>query len=377
MLIGKPAYMSDALLYQVALSMVPHVGAVTARVLVQHCGSAEAVFRLRRQVLLKIPGIGSVIADHLKDATLLIRAEAELDFMAREGIEAVFFTDAHYPFRLRQCHDAPALLFFKASDFSLLDADRVVGVVGTRQPTEYGKGICEELVEGLSQYNVTVVSGLAYGVDILTHRKCVGLGVPNFGVLGHGLRTLYPGAHRSTALRMMERGGLVTEYVSGIPPDREHFPMRNRIIAGLSDALLVVETGVRGGSMITAELSRQYSRDIFAIPGRAKDVRSAGCNNLIKQNIAQLTETADEMAMSLRWDDPYGKSFGVQTQLLLDLKEEERLVYEIIRERPEVFIDVLIRVSGIGQAQLVGLLLNLELRGIIRMLPGKRYIVQI
>jgi DNA processing protein len=367
--------MPDSLLHQIALSLVPHVGAVTAKTLVQYCGSAEAVFQSRKATLLKIPGIGAVVADQIKSEIPLLRAEKELQFLSANGVKALFFTDPLYPFRLRQCYDCPAILFFKGSSLDLLNADRLVGIVGTRQPTEYGKALCEEFVEGLLAYKVVVISGLAYGVDITAHRKATQLGMPNIGVLGHGLGSIYPSEHRNVAAKMIEQGGLLTEYISEIKPDREHFPMRNRIIAGMVDALLVVETASSGGSMITADLARQYARDIFAVPGRVRDPKSAGCNLLIKNDVARLVESAEEIALSMRWDDSNPVKRGIQTALLLDLSPEEQAVLDHVRAKPEIAIDTLVHALELPPGVVATHILNLEFKGIIRTLPGKRYII--
>lgn len=367
--------MPDSLQHQIALSLVPQVGAVTAKILVQYCGSAAAVFQASRASLLKIPGIGAVVADQIKNEMPLRRAERELNVLEANQIKALFFTDPLYPFRLRQCYDCPAILFYKGSELELLNASRMVGIVGTRQPTEYGKALCEEFVEGLKSYNVVVVSGLAYGVDITAHRKATNIGLPNIGVLGHGLGSIYPSEHRSMAAKMMEQGGLLTEYISEVKPDREHFPMRNRIIAGMVDALLVVETAAMGGSMITADLARQYARDIFAVPGRVRDSKSAGCNLLIKRDIARLVESAEEIALSMRWDDSNPIAKGIQTSLLLDLPPEEQLVLDLVRAQPEIAIDPLVRAADLPSGVVAAAILNLEFKGVIRTLPGKRYII--
>lgn len=366
--------MPDSLQHQIALTLVPQVGPVTAKVLVSYCGSAEAVFRASKRELIKIPGVGPVTADCLLSSVPLQSAERELDFLERHDVKALFYTHERYPARLRQCHDCPPMIYFKGSSVELLAERRIVAIVGTRQPTEYGKMLCEEIVEGLKAYNAVVVSGLAFGIDIAAHRKACALDVPNIGVLGHGLSHIYPSQHRSIALKMLENGGLVTEYTHDTKPDREHFPMRNRIIAGLCDALVVVETAVSGGSMISAELANQYERDIFAIPGRAHDLKSAGCNLLIKKEQAKLAESAADIAAALRWDE-MDKQKPVQTQLFPDLNPAETSLLNIIREQPEIPIDQLTQVAQLAPGELASLILGLEFKGVIRTLPGKRYMV--
>lgn len=364
-----------SLLHQIALTLVPQVGAVTAKLLATHCGSAEAVFRAKRSDLLKIPGIGTVVADSLANSSgPLAQAEIEVEFVEKHGIKALFFSDEGYPNRLRQCHDSPALLFFKGSSADLLGARRIVAIVGTRQPSEQGKALCEEIVEGLAPYNVLIVSGMAFGIDITAHRKASALDIPNIGVLGHGLSSIYPAQHRSAALRMIENGGLLTEYTSGQKPDRDHFPMRNRIIAGLCDAIIVVETALSGGSMITADLAFQYEREVMAVPGRPHDAKSAGCNLLIKSEKARLMETAADLAEAVNWQEA-GKQQPVQMQLPLDLSAAERTLFDIIRQRPEIPVDQLTQEAQLGPGELASTILGLEFKGLVRTLPGKRYIV--
>lgn len=366
--------MPDSLQHQIALTLAPQVGAVTAKLLISYCGSAEAVFHAPKKDLLKIPGIGPVTADNLLSAEPMRLAEAELRFLEQHGVDALFYTDERYPARLKQCHDSPPLIYFKGSSPDLLSARRIVAIVGTRQPTEHGKSLCEEIIEGLQPYNVLIVSGLAYGVDITAHRKSIASEVPNIGVLGHGLANIYPSQHRSVALKMIENGGLLTEYTHDTKPDREHFPMRNRIIAGMSDALLVVETATSGGSMISAELASQYERDVFALPGRVRDVKSAGCNLLIKNNKARLAESAADIAAVLRWEEA-DRQQAIQTQLFHDLTPAETILFNIIREQPEIPIDQLTLAAKLSPGELASLILGLEFKGIIRTLPGKRYMV--
>ena len=366
--------MADRLHYQIALTLVPQIGAVTAKTLVSYCGGAEAVFQASKRELLKIPGIGPGIADNIKSSQVMHLAEQELGFLEQYDVEALFYTDERYPARLRQNADCPALLYFKGSAVNLLSARRIVAIVGTRQPTEYGKAICEELVDGLQAYDVVIVSGLAFGIDITAHRRATALNLPNIAVLGHGLGKIYPSQHRAAALKLIENGGLLSEYAHNTGPDREHFPMRNRIIAGLCDGLLVVETATSGGSMISAELAGQYERDIFAVPGRLRDPKSAGCNLLIKTNRAKLVESAGDIAASLGWDEA-GRRRTVQTQLFLDLNPAETALVDIIRQHPEIPIDALTLAAQRSPGELATLILGLEFKGVVRTLPGKRYIL--
>ncbi|MFN0214717.1 MAG: DNA-processing protein DprA [Saprospiraceae bacterium] len=365
----------DSLQHQIALMFVPQIGAVTAKILVSYCGSAEAVFRSSKRDLQKIPGIGNTTVNAIVSALEpLKRAEREIAFMEQHNVHSVFYTDERYPARLRQCQDSPALFFFKGSSLSVFEAPRVIAIIGTRQPSEHGKALCEELVEGLLDYNVVIVSGLAFGVDVAAHRKASAIGIPNVGVLGNGLGSIYPSQHRSVALRIIENGGLVSEYAHDAKPDREHFPMRNRIISGLSDVVLVVETANSGGSMITVQYAERQGREIFAVPGRPHDIKSMGCNMLLKTERAKLAESAADIAERMQWGEP-GKSKPTQTQLFLDLSPSEALLIRIIREKPEIPIDQLTQHSQLSPGELASNILALEFKGIIRTLPGKRYIV--
>lgn len=361
------------LLYQIALTQIPQVGAVMAKTLVSYCGSAQDVFRASRQALLKIPGVGPLVADNVQRPEPLQLAARELDFVEQHDIQTTFYTDENYPTRLRQNPDCPPLLYFKGSDINLLQARRILAIVGTRQPTEWGKALCEEMVADMQPYGVLIVSGLAYGVDVTAHRKATALNMPNIGILGNGLGNIYPAQHKSVALKMMENGGVVSEFLHHVGPDRENFPMRNRIIAGLCDALLVVETAAAGGSMISATLASQYDRDVFALPGRVRDPKSAGCNLLIKQQKAQLVESATDLAKAMRWE-PLGQAKPIQTQLPLDLTPEEVRVLTAIRQQPEIAIDTLAVVTECGTGALAAVILSLEFKGLVRTLPGKRYI---
>lgn len=366
--------MRTDLLHQIALTCIPQVGSVTARNLVSYCGGAEAVFQTSKKDLLKIPGIGPVIAENVVSAEPLRRAEEELEWLERHDVEAIFYTDERFPVRLKQNLDAPVMLYFNGSDPALLSAKRMLAIVGTRKATEHGRRICEEICEELKPFDVVVVSGLAFGIDVAAHRACNLAGVPNIGVLGHGLARIYPAEHQSVAEKMIENGGLLSEFPHFEPPDREHFPMRNRIIAGMTDGLLVVESQRNGGSMISANLAFEYSREVFAVPGRVKDSRSAGCNHLIKSEKARLVESAADIAYILGWDEN-GSGGGRQMQLFLDLSPDEEIVVAAVREQPEIQIDNLAFQVKLHPGVLANVLLGLEFKGVLKTLPGKRYLV--
>lgn len=361
-------------LYQIALSLIPGIGAVSARNLVRHYGGAKEVFYATKKSLCSIPGIGYQLAENIRQSNALIEAEREIAFLEQYELGHLFFLDPDFPPDLRQIHDCPVNLFYRLSSTSLLSHTRKLAIVGTRQPTEYGRALVDELIAQLKPYNVLIVSGLAYGIDIAAHRKSVELHVPNIGVLGHGLSRIYPDQHRSTALKMIENGGLLTEYTFAKLPDREHFPMRNRIIAGMSDALLVVESGAQGGSMISAELALQYEKPVFAIPGRAGDVKSQGCNELIRSNRAQLMESAKDLAEALNWE-LHGKSPAVQRSLFVELSPDQTVVAQQIRAAPKIPIDELAIATRFAPGRLASLILELEFKGLVRTLPGKKYIL--
>ena len=264
------------------------------------------------------------------------------------------------------------MLYYKGN--ANLNANRVIGIVGTRKPTAQGIAACEELVEGLKPYKPLIISGLAYGVDVAAHKKCIDIGVPTIGVLGHGLGRIYPPSHRSIAHQMIENGGLLSEYTSQVGPDREHFPMRNRIVAGLCDALIVVETAARGGSMITAQQANNYNKDVFAIPGRLKDKNSVGCNKLIKEHRANLYESPEDIAYILHWE--YAENGEpIQKKLFVDLTEKEKVIIDLLQEEDEAGIDKLSFKSKIPNSVLASLLLELEFKGMLKTLPGKRYVL--
>lgn len=365
---------SGALLYQIALTRIPQVGALTARNLISRFGSAEDVFKAHKKDLLAIPGIGQGTTAEILAPGPLQAAERELEYIQKNGIQAIFYTDSRFPVRLKTHRDSPIILYFKGSDAALLDQPRMVAVVGTRDISEHGRAICEELVDGLRPYNIVLVSGLAFGVDVTAHRKATAIGMPNIGVLGHGLGMVYPAQHKAIAERMIENGGLLTEYAHDTGPDREHFPMRNRIISGLCDALLVVETATSGGSMISVEFAAKHNLDIFAVPGRPKDPRSAGCNLLIKNNRAKLVETAEDITEALNWGLD-GLKKPIQTQLFVDLTSMEQRIVDIVRQQSNIHIDDLSAAVDITSGALATHILQLEFKGVLRTHPGKRYTV--
>ncbi len=362
---------TDSLHYQIALTLIPGVGDVLAKNLLSYCGNAEMVFTSSKVTLLKIPGVGTAVATAiLASKDVFKRAEEELQFIEKYAITPLFFTDEQYPKRLKACVDAPVLLYYKGA--ANLNNQRVISIVGTRSITEYGKQACAMLMEEFKQFNPLVISGLAYGVDVQAHKECLKHNVATVGVLAHGLDRIYPAAHRQTAEKMLENGGLLTDFMSKTNPDRENFPKRNRIIAGLSDATIVVEAADTGGAIITAFIANSYNRDVFAVPGRITDKYSEGCNHLISTNRAAIIYSGADVAKSLGWSAPESKGF-VQTKLLIDLLPEEQLIVNLLKEHTALPIDEIMVKSDKTMSVLAVNLLNLELKGIVASLPGKMY----
>lgn len=362
---------SPAALYQIALSRVPQVGPVLARNLLAYCGSAEAIFRASSRELCRIPGIGYRTAAQLKRPEPLREAEQELDYVAKRSIQVHFFSDVGlYPQRLRVYPDAPVVLYSKG-DFDP-NPVRTVAIVGTRQPSDAGRAITEQLVSELAAWNCLVVSGLAYGIDVVAHRQALQSGLQTLGILGHGLSRIYPAEHRSVAQQMLEQGGLMTEFISWLPPEREHFPMRNRIVAGMADALIVVETGKQGGSIITAKLGNDYNKEVMAVPGAPGNPKSEGCNWLIKTHRAHLIESAADIAYLLGWEQPEAPS-NPQLVLFSDLTESEQLIVEALQTGRRLNVDELLLKTQLPQSVLIANLLELECRNLIRTWPGAFY----
>lgn len=361
------------LIYKIALTRIPLVGVVTAKVLVSYCGGVKEVFEASEKELKKIPGIGDMVAKQVRREEPLVEAERELAFVEQNGLQVLFYLDPEFPQRLKPLADAPILLYYKGT--ANLNQRNVLGVIGTRTPSPHGVGICEEIIKGLAPYQPLIVSGLAYGIDVTAHRASLKEGLETVAVLGHGLQQVYPAQHRSVAMKMISQGGLLTEFTSQEGPAKEHFPMRNRIVAGMCDGIIVVETALRGGSIITAKQANGYGRDVFAVPGRVKDKYSQGCNMMIKKSWAHLLESADDVARVFGWNLKEGASDNGQQKLFEELTEPEKKVIDLIHEAEEIGIDQLSYRSEIGPAELASLLLDLEFKGLVRSLPGKRYVL--
>ena len=362
--------MTDDLIYQIALPLIPGVGDINGKKLVAYCGSAKAVFEEKRATLMKIPGIGLFTANKIHNHKSLKRAEEEIRFIEKFNIQPLFYTNPDYPARLLNCEDGPMMLYYKGT--AKLNTKRVVSIVGTRRASNYGRSICKQIVSDLKAKDILVVSGLAYGIDSCAHRKSLDCEMETIGVLAHGLDRIYPAQNRKLAERMLEQGGLLTEFLSKSNPDRENFPKRNRIVAGMSDAVVVVESDKKGGAIITAGLGNSYNRDVFAVPGRVGDDGSRGCNLLIRTNRAALAENGNDIAYLMGWDDKPTLA-REQPQLFVSFSEEENHLLQTIRENGEISIDQLVIKSGMMTSKVAAALLTLEFEGAVQSLPGKRY----
>ena len=361
-----------------ALVRTPGVGSVTIRQLISYCGGAETVHRSDYRKLIKIPGVGEKVARSIIAKYGWNEAEREFERCAKIGANLTFYTDPNYPKRLKPLYDSPVLLYSQGViDYNSV---RTVGIVGTRKITDYGKAITETIIKELAPYKPLLVSGLAYGVDITAHRACLKNGVPTVGVMASGLDVIYPAGHKRTAEEMQTDGGIVTENPLGTKPDFMRFPARNRIIAGLSDVTIVVESAKRGGSLITAEYAQNYHREVYAVPGNLGSSYSEGCNQLIKKNKANLFSSVEEMAEDLQWilGQPEPKASSKydkpEAELVFEgFTQDEGQVLALLKKGGDMQIDEMSWQSGIHLGKLATLLLNLEFQGMVRSLPGKKY----
>jgi DNA processing protein len=360
----------EQLTYIIALQQIAFVGPVHAKNLIAYCGSPEGIFSEKKAHLKKIPGIGEKIAHNIWQYKDFEIAEKEMIFIEKHNIKPLFYLDEEYPSRLKDVEDAPILLFYKGN--ATLNGPKMLAVVGTRSATNYGKRICDEIVSALKDYNVTIVSGLAFGIDHCAHKASVKNNIPTIGVLAHGLDTIYPSQHRSIAINMLNNGGLLTEYISGTQPNRENFPMRNRIVAGMTDAVLVVETARRGGALITAEIAYSYNREVLAVPGRSEDEMSAGCNHYIKINKACLVESANDIAYLMGWDLKSLPTKKPPTDIS-KLSQTEQELMKVLKSAEKTHIDKLVNEMDLSHPELSLALLDLEFRGFLQALPGNFY----
>jgi DNA processing protein len=363
--------MTPDLLYQIALTLVPNIGDVHAKALINIYGTAHAVFKARKKELEAIEGIGTVRANSIKAFTDFTSSEAEIKFIEKYKIAPLFITDKNYPQRLLNCYDSPVLLYYRGTVD--LNTSKIVSVVGTRNNSEYGKAVCEKLVEELSEQNIVVVSGLAFGIDTIAHKAALKNNLQTVGVLAHGLDRIYPTQNKTLAKQMTEQGGLLTDFISNTNPDKQNFPKRNRIVAGMCDALVVMESGKKGGSLITAELANGYNKDVFAIPGKTTDIKSEGCNYLIKQNKASLITCATDLIELMNWVPKEKKQQKKQRELFIELTPDEKNIVDILQQRESIQIDELYFKSGLSSSAVATALLMLEMQNVVQSLPGKVY----
>lgn len=362
----------DDLLSKIAISLVPGIGCVTAKSLIAYCGSAQQVFREKEKVLRTVPGVGTVLARNIHQASVQARAEKEVEFITRNKVGVHFYLDESYPRRLKSCPDAPILLFSRGKPN--LNMARAVSIVGTRNATEYGRALVDKFIASLAErgYEIQIISGLAYGIDIQAHRAALHHKLSTVSVLAHGLETVYPSLHRTIAQEMCDNdGGMVSDFLSNSLIDRKNFLRRNRIIAGLADAVIVVESAKKGGALLTAELAVSYNRDVFAFPGRVGETYTEGCHFLIKSNRAGLIENVQDLEYSMNWQPGPDPLVSHQPRLFPDLTADEQRVADLLREEGESSIDRICSLTGLAMNRVSPLLLSLEFSGVVKCLPGK------
>ncbi len=361
------------LLHTIVLSRIPGLGLAGMHKLMKACGSAVAIFERRKELPNLVQGSDKLV-DALDCPATFESAKREVEFVRKNTITCLGYFDPDFPSRLRECSDSPILLFYKGN--TPLNQLKVINMVGTRHCTDYGRRVCDAFLRDLKQLcpDVLVVSGLAYGIDINAHRAALNNGLKTVGVLAHGLDRIYPSVHRQTAVQMLQHGGLLTEFPSGTNPDRQNFVMRNRIVAGMCDATIVVESATKGGALITADLAVGYNRDCFAFPGRCDDPFSIGCNALIRDNKAALIQSAEEFVKAMQWDVQARVTKPIQRQLFPDLSNEEQAVATLLETMPDGCpLNELSVKAQMAVNKLSALLFEMELKGVVQALPGNKY----
>jgi DNA processing protein len=361
----------NELLAVLRLQNAPNIGDITAKKLISHCGGPNAIFDDKLHHLQKIEGVGSFKLKGLFDAEHLEAAESELDFIKKHEIEHTYFLDPEFPSYLKHCIDGPILLF-KRGNIDLRDK-KIISVVGTRNITSYGLAFCEEFIAALAPLDPVIISGFAYGVDICTQLAAVNHGLQTIGCLAHGLNQMYPKVHGKYITDIEKNGGFFTEFWSKSNPDRENFLKRNRIIAGMSEATVVIESAEKGGSLVTADIANSYDREVFALPGRSRDKYSIGCNNLIKQQKAHLLTSAADLVYHLGWEVGEQENKTVQKQLFIELDDTEKSIYSYLQKDGKQLLDSIALKCGLPIFKASSTLLNMEMKGVIRPLPGKMF----
>ena len=361
----------DELIAVLRLHNIPKIGDVIAKKLISYCGSPSAVFENKKHQLLKIDGIGSYAIKNLYDRTYLEAAETEFLFIKEKGISYTYFMDKEYPAYLKHCLDSPILLF-KRGNINI-EGRKIISVVGTRNITSYGIAFCEKFIDDIAPLNPIIVSGFAYGVDICIQKAAIKYGLQTIGCLAHGLNQMYPKIHKKYIMDVEKNGGFLTEFWSSDSPERENFLKRNRVIAGISEATIIVESAERGGSLVTADIAHSYNRDVFAVPGRVVDKYSTGCNNLIKQQKAQMIGSAADLIYVLGWELENKKVKAVQKQLFVELDKDEEVIYSFLQREGKQLLDNIALECHIAVFKASATLLNMEMKGAIRPLPGKLF----
>lgn len=361
----------EELFYLLALQKVELVGDIVAKKLLTHFGTAKEVFQSKASKLENIDGIGSILVRNLKDKSVFKKAEEELKFIKENNIDVLYFQDKNYPEKLKHCIDGP-LLIFASGNFDLRKR-KIISIVGTRQVTSYGIEFCRKLISDLAPLDPIIVSGFAYGVDILAHQAAMENNLQTIGIVAHGLNQIYPKVHKKYVAKMKEKGGFMTDFWSSSNPDKENFVRRNRIVAGMSEATIVIESADKGGSLITANMANDYNRDVFALPGRATDKYSQGCNNLIKTQKAHLLTSASDLIYILNWDLGTEKTKPVQKQLFAELDFEEQKIYNYLQIKGKELLDIIALECDFPIYRISSILLTMELKGLIRPLPGKLF----
>ena len=363
------------LLYQIGITLVKGIGNITAKQIIENIENVALLFTEKKHILEKNSGLSRRLIDEIHRPEVLKRAEKEIRFIEKAHITPLFITDPAYPDRLKDCIDAPVMLYFCGN--ADLNAEKTISIVGTRNATAYGKEITDRLVHDVREMfpDTLIVSGLAYGIDIAAHRAALRENLSTVGILAHGLDRIYPPIHRNTAAEMINAGGLLTDFISETNPDRQNFVKRNRIVAGMSDCTVVVESAKKGGALITANIADSYNRDIFSFPGKISDKYSEGCNLLIKNKKAALITSADDIFREMNWSNPpeSSQTKAVQRVLFLDLNPEEQKVMEILSKAGSMQLNLLAIELDLPVSRLSVILFELEMNGIVRCKPGGMY----
>jgi DNA processing protein len=347
------------------------IGDILAKKLIVNVGDVEQVFKEKASILQKINGIGSHVLKHLFDEENLKFAERELDYITKNNIQYSYFLDDDYPVNLQNCIDSP-ILIFKDGNIDL-NNDKIISIVGTRNMSSYGRDFTNKLIEKLAEHNPIIVSGFAYGVDICAHKAAVKNNLQTIAVLAHGFEQIYPKVHKKYINEVNKNGGFLTEFWHQEVPLRENFLKRNRIVAGISKATIIIESAEKGGSLVTADIANSYDRDVFAVPGRATDIYSKGCNSLIKNNRATLLTSSEDIVQLLNWDIKEKSKKPIQNQLFIELNENEQKIYDYLLKNGKQVLDIIALDCNIPTYQLSSLLLQMEMKGILKPLPGKLF----